>query len=252
MINSLRDLNYGKKIIELSLGQAIWYWFKYVLGLGIGGLVIGISVLVYYTPQIPKFLNDKLPEISLSIKDGEVSTSLPEPYIWGDKNMALIINTKGTVDDLKEYRSGVLILKNKLLAKNKSETKLIDLSDMKDETKLDKNFFVSWTQNNKAWLLVVGLVILVVVELIVGVFYMLWQALSFLFWSLVLFVLSRLLQIRLEFLNILKIVLVASVVPLLISVLNILFQDKILDMVSIGVFVFYASIWIYHLKPVSK
>ncbi|MBI5358115.1 DUF1189 family protein [Candidatus Amesbacteria bacterium] len=215
-------------------------------------LVIGISVLVYYTPQIPKFLNDKLPEISLSIKDGEVSTSLPEPYIWGDKNMALIINTKGTVDDLKEYRSGVLILKNKLLAKNKSETKLIDLSDMKDETKLDKNFFVSWTQNNKAWLLVVGLVILVVVELIVGVFYMLWQALSFLFWSLVLFVLSRLLQIRLEFLNILKIVLVASVVPLLISVLNILFQDKILDMVSIGVFVFYASIWIYHLKPVSK
>jgi hypothetical protein len=247
MLESLKDLNYGEKIIKKSLGHAIWYWFKYVLGVGIGGLVIGISALVYFTPQIPKFLSEKLPDINLTLIDGEVSTNMPEPYVWGDKDMALIINTKGTVDDLREYKIGVLILKDKIVAKQESETKLIDLSEFKDEASLSKEMIVSWTQNNKIWILVVGLSMLLVIEFILGIVYLIWQVFAFLFWSLAFFIVSKILKKNLGFTNILKIVLTASVVPLLISTLNILFQDKILDTLSIGIFVFYAGAWIYRL-----
>lgn len=247
MMESLRDLNYGSVVIKNSLSHAIWNWFKYVLGIGIGGLVIGVSALVYFTPQIPKFLSEKLPDINLTLKDGKVSTNIPEPYVWGDKNMALIINTKGTVDDLREYKIGVLILKDKIVAKQESETKLIDLSEFKDEASLSKEMIVSWTQNNKVWLLVVGLAMLIIIEVILGIMYLIWQVFSFLFWSLAFFVVSIILKKNLGYTNILKIVLTASVIPLLISTLNILFQDKILDTLSIGIFVFYAGTWIYRL-----
>lgn len=252
MILALRDLNYSDKIIKFSLPQVIWHWFKYVLGIGILILVIGVCALVYFTPQIPKFLGDKLPEISLTIKDGQVSTNITEPYVWGDKNMALIINTKGTVDDLKDYKSGALILKDKLYAKNESETKMIDLSEFKDETSISKSKIVAWSQSNKLWLLTVGVFILFVVEFVLGILYLGWQSIVFILWSLGFLLISKVMRLKLEFFNILKIVLTASVLPLLISTLNILFQDRILDILSLAVFVFYTGIWIYHLKPEQK
>lgn len=37
----VKDVNYGSKVIKKTLVQVIWYWFKYVLAIGICGLVIG-------------------------------------------------------------------------------------------------------------------------------------------------------------------------------------------------------------------
>lgn len=247
MIQSLKDLNYGNKIVKFSLPQVIWHWFKYVLGIGICGLVIGICALVYFTPQIPKFLSDKLPEVSLSIKDGQVSTNMIEPFIWGDKSMALIINTKGTVDDLKEYRSGVLILKDKLVAKNDKETKLIDLSDFKEELTLSKSVIITWTQNNKFWLLGVGVLMLIMLEIVLGGVFLVWQSIAFVVWSLGFWIFAIFFRKKLGFLNTLKIVIYASVLPLLLSTINMLFQDKMLDTLGLGLQVFYAGVWIYHL-----
>lgn len=248
----VKDVNYGSKVIKKSLSQVIWFWFKYVLMIGICGIVIGICALVYFTPQIPKFLSDRLPNIDLAIKDGLVSTTLTEPYIWGDKNTALVINTQGTVDDLKDYKAGVLILKNKIVAKNENETKFIDLSDFKDETKLDKNMIIKWSTENKLWLLGAGLAILVSQILILGIFYLIWQAIMFLVWSLTFWVYAKILKKKLQYLDILKLVITASVVPMLVSVLNIVFQDKLLGIVGTGILVFYTGIWIYHLPSGKK
>jgi len=252
MRESLKDFNYGSKIIKRTLGQVVWYWFKYVLMIGILILVMGMFALVYFTPQIPKFLDNKLPEISLSIKDGQVSTSVAEPYVWGDKNMALVINTQGTVDDLKDYQAGVLILKNKLVVKNENETKLVDLSDIKEEVKFDKAGIVKWSTENKMWLLVVGFAILLSLLLILGIFYLIWQAITFLFWSFGFLLYSKILKKKLQYLDILKLVITASVIPLFISALNIVFQDKILSILSFGVLVYYCAIWIYHLPSGKK
>ncbi len=252
MRESLKDLNYGAKIIKQTLAQVIWYWFKYVLMIGICVLGFGIFAVVYFTPQIPKFLSDKLPEVGLSIKDGQVSTNVTEPYVWGDNNMALVINTKGTVDDLKDYQSGVLILKNKLVVKNENETKFIDLSDFKDETSLDKNMIVKWSADNKLWLLGVGFALLVIIILILGIFYLIWQTMMFLIWSLGFWVFSFILRRKMQYINCIKLVITASVVPMFISALNIVFQDRILPFISTAIFIFYTGIWIYHLPSVKK
>ena len=105
--------------------------------------------------------------------------------------MALIINTKGTVDDLREYKIGVLILKDKIVAKQESETKLIDLSEFKDEASLSKEMIVSWTQNNKVWLLVVGLAMLIIIEVILGIMYLIWQVFFPFYFGHWLFLLSQ-------------------------------------------------------------
>ncbi len=220
MIESLRDLNYGSVVIKNSLSHAIWHWFKYVLGIGMCGLVIGISSLTYFTPQIPKFLQERFPVLPYTWDDGRVSVFL-------DENKLILNDRKGQSNEIK-------------------------FSDIKKDFKLDKNSIVKWTEGNKSWLLGAGLAILLSLELIMGGFYLLWQAVAFLLFAVGFWIFGKIIKKNITFRDTLKIVIYAGVLPLLISTLNILFQDKILDMLSFGLFVFYAGAWIYHLQDSIK
>lgn len=74
---SLRNLDYGTQIKKMTLGQTLTYWIKYIILIGICGLVIGIGAVVYFAPQIPKFVSDKTTE---------------QPFIWKENGMEVYID----------------------------------------------------------------------------------------------------------------------------------------------------------------
>ncbi len=231
----LKDLNYGSKVIKQTLGQVIWFWFKYVLAIGICGLVIGISALFYYTPQFPKLLTEKVPEVQFTIKNGKLTTNQQLPFKWDDGRMFVYIDENKII-----------------LSDSKGENNEIKFADIKEEVKFDKNMIVKWSTENKLWLLGVGLAILFSLILVLGIFYLLWQTIMFLVWSLGFWIFSFILKKKLGYLDIIKLVITASVIPLFISTLNIVFQDRILNILSFGILVFYCGIWIYHLPSGKK
>lgn len=76
-LESLRNLDYGVQIKKMTLGQTLSYWIKYIILIAVLGLVIGIGAVVYFTPQIPKFVADKTVE---------------QPFVWKESGMEVYID----------------------------------------------------------------------------------------------------------------------------------------------------------------
>ena len=74
----------------------------------------------------------------------------------------------------------------------------------------------------------------------------------FLIWSAGFWIYSKIFKKNLHYLDIIKLVITASVVPLFISALNIVFQDSLLGIIGVGTMVFYTGTWIYHLQFPQK
>ncbi|KKU29173.1 MAG: hypothetical protein UX42_C0002G0005 [Microgenomates group bacterium GW2011_GWC1_46_20] len=117
---SLQDLKYGQIILQKSVGQALWYWTKYLLLIIAIGVILAIAALTYYAPQLPKILGDQIPDVDLTITSGIASTTVKQPFTAGDDKFIFILDTTGKLEDLDKYPAGVLILADKVVAKKDS------------------------------------------------------------------------------------------------------------------------------------
>ena len=249
---SLQDFTYGKVILKKTIGQSLWYFCKYLLLFGIAGLILALGLLSYFTPQFSRLVDQNFPDVKLSVTDGQVTTNLPQPFVAGDQNFAFIINTAGTIDDLAQYSTGVLILKDKLLVKSEDgQTRIQNLSDFNDLT-VDKSQIVSWTQNHKLLLLGLGFLSLSLIIILLSGFYWLWTLLASFVWSAILWATSHLFKRPHPYLDILKLVLHASVISLFFQVLSLFFPASALSLIGLGLFVFYSLTWLWHLPAPTK
>lgn len=248
---SLGDFKYGNTIVGKTAGQAMWYWTKYLL-LFAGLLVIlSLGLLVYYVPQIPSLADKNFPDIEVSIKNGQVSTTASEPYVIGDSNFSFVINTHGTGDDLKNIKSGAILLKDKIVVKSEDgQSRTQDLSDIKDLT-LNKKTVVDWAVQSKPTLLFMGLVALLVFLTLMSGFYWLWKMLSIIALSLVFWIVATILKRTASYVDILKLALYASVLPLFISAFSLFAPNPSSSLISLILLALYTLAWIYHL-PIKE
>lgn len=249
---SLGDFRYSSTIVGKTAGQAMWYWTKYLLLLVAILFVLSLGLLVYYTPQLPRLLNKNLPDIQLSVKKGQVSTNVKEPYVMGDANFSFIINTKGTIDDLNGVKSGALLLKDKIVVKfQDGQSRIQDLSDVGDLT-LDKKTIIGWVTQNKSTLLTTGLFAILILLLFMSSFYWAWKILTLLLWSLLFYLAAVILKRTVTYVDTLKLTLYASVLPLFISAFSFFSPDKASSLISLAVFTLYTSAWIHKLPTKAK
>ncbi len=122
-----------KKIVSQPFGRSFRYLAIFLL---LVSLVLSIKYTLvlrggmekadeWINAQAAGMIAKNLPE-EIKIKDGQVSTTAKEPFVryWdfggeGKKGeVAFIIDTTGRTRDLKDYRQGLLLTKNKLIFKN--------------------------------------------------------------------------------------------------------------------------------------
>ncbi len=247
---SVRDLEYGQKIVKKTVGQAFWYWFKYVLTISLIVFGLAIASLTYLTPQIPQFAEKQLPAIKVHIKDGKLTTDAKQPLVLGDDNFKIILNTEGKETDIDQIKSGALILADRILIKDDTQTKIVKFSDSQ-EISVDKPTLVNWLKVNRPGLLALG----VAMALIVGIGllggYFIWKAVIFLLGSLLLLVLSKIAHRNLPLIDCLKLVIYAEVPALLVSLILTLTVSQIASMAGLLTWAFLAVAWIYKL-PIAK
>lgn len=244
---SLQDLKYGEEIGKRTIGQALWYWTKYLLLFAVIAILGGVATLTYYTPQIGGLLAANLPDIALSVKNGQVETNVPQPFVQTDGNFAFIVDTNGTLSDLDNYPTGVLILKDKLVAKSETESRIVDLKEF-EGTKVSRSMLVDWANNNKATLWTLGLVAIILLSAVgVGVFWLVRLA-GFLLGAIVIFLAGLVFKKRLSYQQAFKLAIYASVLPLVISAFTFFSSSDILSVLSMAAFLFYSLAWVYNLK----
>lgn len=248
---SLQDLKYGTQILKKTAGQCLWYWSQYLLLFLIVSCVLGLGILVYYTPQLPKLATDNLPDLTLTVKNGKASTNVPEPFVRGDDNFTFIIDTKGTVTNLDKYKTGLLLTADKFIAKSENETRIMELKDVENFTG-SRSTIVSWLKSHQPNILIFGLVALMIVAAIGLGFYWLWNVLTFALWAVALMFGAKTLKKSLSYVDAFKIVVYASVPALLIHLVGFFFPGSFLGLFALGIFLFYVYSWTKNLNLSKK
>jgi len=249
---SLQDNNYGQVIIQKSLRQVIWYWTKYLLILmGIIVLFV-IFLLTNKLPQLPKFINSNLPDAEFRLQDGIFSTTLSQPQVTGDSDYSFILNTAATSSALDTYKSGVLITSTDLIVK--SEDGMLTTQSFKNipsfaTSKLQIYSFVE-THLTQIW--IGALAAILVISLFVTALIWTQRFTTMLIWSVVFLVIDKFVMKRsMNFANVFKIVVYASVLPLLFSFILSVSPNPLLDIFNLGLMAYFAFNWIWHLPLVT-
>lgn len=250
-IRSWRDLGYGNQIVKKTFGQTLWYWTKYYIFILLAMAGIGVASLVYITPQLSRMAQDKLPDVSFDIKDGKLSTTVPEPYLEGDEDFVFIINTKGKVEDLQAFKSGVILLADSVAIKNENETRIVDLKDV-DDVSVTKQAVVDWVSTNQPTILGIGLLALAVLVLIAGGTVWVGKVVAFFLWAVLVWVAAKLMGKVVTYMDSVKLVVYASVMPLFLNLLGSFVQSDALTWITLIVFLFYSVAWSNSLPSVKK
>jgi hypothetical protein len=122
------DFYYDAK--NFSISRSVTYIFTFIL-------FATVILTAEYTYFINKGLNfaikwseEKLPVIN--INEGIVNVDVAQPHIIDMDGFVLIIDTTGNITSLDDYKEGLLLTKNKIIAKkNTEETRIYSLSNVK-------------------------------------------------------------------------------------------------------------------------
>ena len=245
-LTSLQDPKYGQVIISRSLKFVLWYWTKYLLLLAIFPLLLTIFAFTYFLPQLPRLAEKNFPEGTLGARNHQLFSTIPQPYqIWQGQNFAFILNLEGHPEDLDRTSNGVLILKDKFIAKTENgRTQIQTFSNIPDFS-LDKYQLATWLANHRYQIWLVGTVaIILITAIFIGGFW-LFRLGSFSLWTLVFWAGNKIsIKKHLSYLQIFNLVVYASIFPLLLSAILFFAPNGILSLVTLGLFLFFSFSWL--------
>ena len=105
--------------------------------------------------EFPKVAKD-FPKIGL--KNGKVSSSVPQPYVWTDPKtgqVVFVMDTTGKIKNLDQTEAQFLLTETKLYVRNQAETRIIDLSQFPNDLEISKEIIQGWLVTGSNWLGVV-------------------------------------------------------------------------------------------------
>lgn len=246
---SITDLKYGQTIVKKTVGQAFWYWLKYLLTVTVVGVVLALAALAYFTPQIPALSERFVPDMEIQITDGKLSSNVPQPLILGDDNFKFILNTQGSDQDLDKINSGILVLSDRVLFKDQGQTQTFNLSEMGQDVKVDKKMVIDWLNANRGMILSIGLAVVAIGGLFILGGIIVGQWISFLAGALLLWLIAKITKHAVDFSASLKLAIYAAVPSFLISLL--VGQSQSASFITLAVWGFFAIAWLIKL-PYNK
>jgi len=239
-LSSLRDPKYFEVIAKKTVKQSLWYWSRYVLFFALIPTILAIFTLTYYTPQFPRLAKQYLPEVDFTVKDGLASTSLSQPFVANFEDVVFIIDTTGSST---LNTPGVMITQDKFIFRSpEGDTQTQSLKDLGD-LHFDKSAAVSWIASHQFQIWLLGFLLIVLLAAIFSLFYVSFNILMFLFWSAVLWIISRLRHKKFLFITGFKIAVHASVLPLIISALTFMSSSGLIFILNLFLFAFYTISW---------
>ncbi len=150
LLKSAASLNYYKDVVKTNFGFSM----KYFLALSILAAITSASATTLTISgeaktSIKTFVDGMVnifpADLTITTKDGKASINQPEPYIIpapkGPAETAeqanqpenlIVFYSKGTIDDLENYKTLVLVNEKNILVKNSNKIEVYPLSEIPD------------------------------------------------------------------------------------------------------------------------
>jgi hypothetical protein len=248
-IRSLQDPGYGNVIISQPLKKVVWYWTRYLLLVAGMGFLLAIFFVTNKLPQLPRFIDEKFPQGDITFKGGQLSTTIAQPLFIGSQEFALVLDTEASASALDKYSSGVLFQKNQILLKSEDGQTDIQTYDRVPDFSVNKQIASEAISKNiiKIWFALFGIVLLF--TLIISSITWFWKGLSYVIWALLFLAISKfIMKKNLTYLQVLKIVIFASVLPFLLSIILSFFPNPILEILNLAVLSYFGFNWISNVQ----
>jgi maltodextrin utilization protein YvdJ len=250
-ITSLKDANYGNIIITKKIPQTIWYWSKYLLIVSIIPAVLDIGSITYFVPQIPKLSSQYLPEGSISIKNGQLSSTIKQPYLIKNSDFSFALDTTTSAKPASQSASGLILLADKWIIKDPDgNTRSGDYKKIAPFN-ISKKIFVDWTSKNQILIWVFLVIISLVLFALSTATYFGTQMCIFFLWGAVLWFVAKITKRPLKLTGGFNLAVYAGVLPLIISTILSIAPNDVISILNIGLFVFFSFSWLLRL-PVSS
>ncbi|MSU55040.1 MAG: DUF1189 domain-containing protein [Candidatus Taylorbacteria bacterium] len=225
--NSFYNPVFYRSLKDKSLGFSMKYFFSFIVILAfIVAFILGSELAPLFSAEsLKKFVSFYPKELSLTIKNGVVSSNVSEPYVLkatsvkkGEHSNYLVVDTSSdsSLDTFRKYDTDVLIGRNFIVSeKGKSQIQVTDISRLPDFT-FNQELLFHWAD-------VIGSHHL---ALSFGFFFILWTAFVFYFtfnlvWlavmALIVLLIGKVKAVSLSYSQSLKITLFASTLPLILK-----------------------------------
>lgn len=246
-VNSLFNPSFYRELINESFGKAFGYLYLLLVILGViqstyfGSKLIPLYPVLERKVQLFKKLAMKFypTELELSLKNGELSTNVKEPFylyfpkeLFGEKTDTpiAVIDTAAKLDDYESYKIPVLITKKGLIAPGKdNDSRVYLFSSILKESKVkefsfDKKMFQTLVDQavpvvNKVpqYVRLAVISFLVVWPFLGSLLYLGWKLLTLLISTVVLVLISRVLKKEIAFAQLYILSMFGITLPLMIS-----------------------------------
>jgi ABC-type sugar transport system permease subunit len=194
-------------------GLCLTYLFA-LLALSVipGVMTIQKDLTYFFNTRAPRLVS-QFPTITIS--DGRVSISKPEPYYIKDEDTGkpvMIIDTTGSITSLKGSPAVILVTRTNIMVKtDKTETRTFDLSDVKHLV-VDRRVIYDWMDNFQDW----SAFVFYPLALAFSFFY---HIIEVMFYSAIGLIFARSLQTHLHFRAIVRLAVMAVTPSIILGVL---------------------------------
>jgi len=243
LVKSLTKLSYYKEIKKANFKFSLKYLFFlfYILSL-ITSIVLGVSVAVLVIPNVPKFVSlveskagSVYPDnLVVDIKNGQVTTNQVEPYfidtpgqILGNVsgNHFITIDTKANVADITSQKTAILVTKDSVAVAGNSTSSYkvypIDGSTNFEINKTSYNKLISqilpFLKYIQPGLIILVILLFLVWPVIAAGFSLLAELIYLLVFSLVFFLITKLMKKDIEYKKLYQMAMHAATLPILLS-----------------------------------
>ncbi|HTK03249.1 MAG TPA: DUF1189 family protein [Alphaproteobacteria bacterium] len=227
--------NYYKDILKAKFSFSLKYltFLLFVISLGYtlfiaAGLLVVKKEIPGFVEKTKKVVTTAYPqELVVSVKNHKLVTNVKEPYVVAD---FIVINTKANVEDVKNYKSQVLVTDSFVVYSDKEgQIKAYSLEEVLkdlDGVVLNKDIYQKLTSEVLPYIdqlptyFNIGLMILILLGPIVGTILSLgWYLFYLLIFSVVLLIAAKLLKKDLSYSQVYKLGMHAVTLPILITLL---------------------------------
>lgn len=244
IVKSLTNFKYYKEVSKAKFTFSLKYLFGvyYILSL-IGSIVFAVSISVLILPKIPNLVSTLQSKaysyypsgLSIDVSNGIVSTNQKEPYYLdsfaginsnGNYDHLLTIDTNANVSDFANFKSYLLLTKDSFVTADSNNTYKVYPIDKTANFKIDQKTYNQLIKGLLPLLkylmpLLIAIVVLSIVvwPFIVASFSLSGQLFYLLIFSLILFLLVKLMKKDLTFKKLYQLSMHASTLPILLGVI---------------------------------
>jgi len=244
-LTSWKNVAYGRDIITKPVKSVLWYWTKYLILISLIPFILIIFLLTRLVPQSPRLIRDYLPEGTLTMTDHTLSSTITQPSVFRDGDFEIIFDLNATPSAFSSTASGILIGSDRLTIRSADgQLQNLDYSAIPDFS-TDKFQLADWIQSRLREVWFGGFLIITVLGLILFALSWFWRVVGMLIGALLFWAVLRYFMHRdLRYLQVLNLVVYASVLPLLLSVLLFFVSGDVTSLINIAILIYFVYNWV--------